>query len=801
MRTAGKVAALAVLLCASGAMLTGCGGAAARKDAYFAKGKEYLVQRNYEKARVEFRNALQIAPNDAELRYYNGVAAEKLGDIRGAVQLYRAALEINANFAPAHAGLGRLFVFVGMPKQAIAEVDSALVQHPDDPALLTVRAGARLQEGDKAGALADGQRALALQADNEDVLGAMAAIEIANGQQDNARALLEKAVVRVPQSVELRLLLAKLYYDLGDPRSAVAVFDALIKARPKEAIYRVEQAKIYSNTGQAADAERVLRTAIKDFPERTELKLDLVAFLTGQRGAGAGEAELNRLVSAEPDNYGLQFALARAYLQRGDHVRAEAQYRAIIARDGKGAHGLVARDGLASMYFARNQREPANQLLKEVLDANPRDNDALSLRASDAIARGDPKSAIIDLRSVLRDQPGSAPVLLALARAYRANGEAALAEETAQRAVDADPSNLHARLGLAQVLIAGGKIEQAATLLNVLAKDRRSDAELLDLLYRVRVAQNDLAGAKQAAADLLALQPDSPAAHLDVGIIAEAEHRPDDALAEYRKAHALAPTAQEPLSAAVRLLIQAHQPNEAIALLDETATRYPSQALPLSLKGEILLSQSKWTDSETALRAAVARAPQWWVPYRNLAYLRLAQHDAKGAAAALVDAASKTQPSNLERAQLADLLVRAGQADQGIQQYESLTKAEPGSAIVAGRLAVLLVSYRSDSQSLQRAMDLVRTLATADDPHLLDAYGWVSLKNRDVATALPALEKASAALADAPELRYHLAMAQLQAGQRAPAEKNLTQVVEHGGAFPGDEQARKALAELRKQGT
>jgi len=77
----------------------------------------------------------------------------------------------------------------------------------------------------------------------------------------------------------------------------------------------------------------------------------------------------------------------------------------------------------------------------------------------------------------------------------------------------------------------------------------------------------------------------------------------------------------------------------------------------------------------------------------------------------------------------------------------------------------------------------------------------VNLKNRDVAAALPALEKASAALENAPEMRFHLAMAQLQAGQRVPAEKNLVQVVEHGGVFPGNEQARLALEELRKRGT
>jgi Flp pilus assembly protein TadD len=793
--------AVALAMCLAAALLSGCGGAAARKSAYLAKGKEYLAQRNYEKARVEFRNALQIDPNDAELRYENALVTEKLGDIRGAVQLYRAALDADPTFAPAHAGLGRLFVFAGLSKQAIDEVSAPLAKHPDDAALLTVRAGARLQQGDKAGALQDGQHAVALQPDDEDALGALAAIEIANSQPENARALLEKAVARVPQSIELRLMLAKLYYDIGQPQSSVAVYDSLIKLRPKDPVYRVEQARIYTRMGRPADAERVLRAAVRDFADDNEIKLDLVAFVTAQQGKAAGQAELTRMITAEPDNYDLQFALARSYLDAGDAAKAEAQYRAIMQRDGTGSHGLVARDGLAALYFFHNQRAPAEQLVQEVLKVNPRDNDALTLHANDAIARGDPKSAIIDLRSVLRDQPSSIPVLLSLTRAYRANGEAALAEETAQHAVDADPSDVRARLGLAQQLIASGKTDQATTLLVSLAKDRHSDPQVFDLLFRARVAQNDIQGAKDAANQLVVLDPNSAAAHLDVGIVAESERRSEDALKEYRRALELAPAAAEPLSATVRLLIQAQKPGDAIAVLDQTAARFPTDALPLSLKGEILLSQSKWAESEAALRAALARAPRWWIPYRNLAYLDLGRHDTEGAATVLADALTKAQLSSVEHAQLGDLLVAAGKTDLGIQQFEGLAKAEPGSASVAGRLAVLLVSYRSDSQSLARAMDLVRPMATANDPRLLDAYGWVSLKNRDIATALPALEKASAALASAPEPRFHLAMAQLQAGQKAPAEKNLAQVVEHGGAFPGDAQARSVLAQLRKGGS
>jgi len=73
------------------------------------------------------------------------------------------------------------------------------------------------------------------------------------------------------------------------------------------------------------------------------------------------------------------------------------------------------------------------------------------------LAQKDPKSAIVDLRSVLRDQPNSIGVMRALARAHLANGEPALAEETMRRALDANPKDPSVREDLAELLVNLGK--------------------------------------------------------------------------------------------------------------------------------------------------------------------------------------------------------------------------------------------------------------------------------------------------------------------------------------------------------
>ena len=70
------------------------------------KGQTFLAAGKFEKARVEFQNALQIAPTDAEARYENGVVDERLGKARDAAPIRRASSQVRARARSAH-GLAR----------------------------------------------------------------------------------------------------------------------------------------------------------------------------------------------------------------------------------------------------------------------------------------------------------------------------------------------------------------------------------------------------------------------------------------------------------------------------------------------------------------------------------------------------------------------------------------------------------------------------------------------------------------------------------------------------------------------
>jgi tetratricopeptide (TPR) repeat protein len=792
-----------LLLCASlftALVLVGCGGAEARKARHLEKGHTYFAANNFEKARIEFRNALQIAPNDSEARYQNGVVDEKLGNPREAAQFYQGAIDADADNVHARAALARLYVFGGAPERALETIKPSLVKHPDDASLLTVRAAARVQMKDPDAALADAERAVQLAPDNTDAVSVLAGIYKSKDEPEKARAVLEAAIKRIPDAVELRIVLAQLYASLNQAPQVESLLLEIVRRYPNDKTHRVRLAQFYARMNRPDEAERVLRDAVKAFPDERDLKVSLVEFLATRRSRDAAAKELELMIAASPKDYELRLAQAQFYEQVKDYPHAEAALRSIIAAEDEGPPGIAARDRLAALKVQTNDLPGAEKLLAEVLAKSPRDNDALILRGNLSLAQKDPKSAIADLRSVLRDQPNAVGVMRALARAHLANGEPALAEETMRRAVDANPKDAGALLDLAQLLAELGKPEQAKPVVDELVKQHPDDMTALETEFKVAAATGDKAEAQAAADAMVAAHPKLAAGYFNQGVLAESAQRLDDALKSYSTALELQPEASEPLERMTSVLVKLKRGPEALKRLDATAAQFPNLPIALNIKGQLLLSTQHPADAENAFKSAIERQPKWWVPYQGLAAAEVANHEFDAGIATLREAIAKVDQPLALQTQMASLLEHAGKPDEAIQIYEDELRKNPNADVVANNLAMLLITYKKDPQSLDRAKSLSARFASSPNPDFLDTYGWVLYKRGESTAAVAALQTALSKEPNSPSSLYHLGMAQASAGQADAARDNLTRSLQSGKNFSGMDEAKATLEKLATVG-
>jgi tetratricopeptide (TPR) repeat protein len=422
------------------------------------------------------------------------------------------------------------------------------------------------------------------------------------------------------------------------------------------------------------------------------------------------------------------------------------------------------------------------------------------MRGNIALSRNDAAAAITDLRAVLRDQPNAPAIMRALARAHLQNNEVAIAEETLRAAAQANPTDRDVRLELSQLLSQNGRADQARPILEKLVAETPKDPATLESLFRVQAAMKDLIAARSTADSLDSVRPDLSIGPYLQGVVNEAEKKLDAAAAAYQKALDRQPSAGEPLTALVRVNLARKQPVQAAALLDKVIKEQPKNVIALNLKGELLMSQKETDKSVAAFNQAIALAPRWWVPYRGLALANLAVKRSDAAIEALERGVKSADGANSLGTDLAALYERLGKSEDAIRTYETLVKNDPASVAAANNLAMLLVSYRTDQASLDRAQQLTNKLMNTNEPAILNTRGWVKFKRGEVRESLPLLQQAVDKSPESPVMRYHLGMAQLRNGDRDAARQNLEAAVAANRSFLGVKEAQAALDELKRAG-
>jgi tetratricopeptide (TPR) repeat protein len=737
--------------------LAGCGSSQSRFESHMDRGRQYLAAGNLEKASIEFRNALQIDPRSGAAYYLNGRVAERLGNISEAVDSYAAAIDVEPGYDRARASLAKAFVLGGATQRALEVVSPGLLDHPDNPDLLAARAAARHQLGDDAEAQADAERAARLEPSNENAIAVLAALALRSNDTARAISLVDDAVKKAPRSVDLRRILASIYLSTQQPEKAEEQMRAIIALEPGEMTPRLQLAEQFAQAGKLDSAQGVLEDAVRDMPNRDGAKLALVEFVSTQRSREQGERILRKFLADEPGDEDLRLALGMLLQRAGATQQASAIYQEVVRREGLGPKGLAARDRIAAIELAAGHDAAAMKLVSEVLDESARDDDALIMRANIAMQRNDPTNAIIDFRAVLRNQPKSSVLQRSLARAYIAKGQPALAEEALRSAVEAVPGDASIRIDLAQVFVQTDRPSLAVALLEETVHLAPDDLQVRESLVRAYMANRDLPAARRAVEDLQRLHPQEPDAYYLAGLIAHDEKRFDESEKSLVRALELRPGSLDILTSLTRFSLERGRAVVAIERLQHALEGDPKNVQIMVLLGGTYLEIKDLPHAMEVLTRAKALAPRSWIAYRDLAQVRLAADDPDGAIEEY-QAALELEPAQPRLVtELATLYEKRGRIDDAIARYGPLLKGDADSQqIAANNVAMLLVTYKNDRASLDRARSLTARFDLSNNPSLLDTTGWVHFKRGEYKDAVTLLERAADRSPDSQVIRHHL---------------------------------------------
>jgi len=102
-------------------------------QAYFNRARAYKELDSIDRARDDYRKAIQLQPDYAKAYHNLAIIEEESGDFPKAIELLTKAIDLGENDWKSHWKLGQIYVKLGVPDKARAEYDAAAKSHPASP--------------------------------------------------------------------------------------------------------------------------------------------------------------------------------------------------------------------------------------------------------------------------------------------------------------------------------------------------------------------------------------------------------------------------------------------------------------------------------------------------------------------------------------------------------------------------------------------------------------------------------------------------------------------------------------------
>lgn len=777
-------------------LLTACSGADERAAKYLQHGKQLYAKGDYIKARLEFRNVLQINPKNVEGHYQYGLTEQKLRNWRSAFQQYLAVEQLDPTHVDAIIHLGTLFLVANDLEKAREKADAALALQKDNPDAHVLLGSVHLRQGKTEKAVRHAEAALAQDADNERAISLRVSLYLQDKQNEKAIGLLKESIKRHPKNTTLRMLQAITHASLDEYGLAASELNAIISLEPGVIGHRIRLARFYDKLNDKKKLGKTLRDTIIAFPENEEVKLLLAEFMFKSDRPDQAEQALLGFIIKSPDAYKLRFGLALYYVKANKPDKAKQVYEKIIKRDKEGLSGLRARTRLALMMIKEKNINKAETLIKEVLKEDPRGSEALLIRGSIALAKNDSDTAIADFRTVLQYDAGSLKALLLLARAQLQNKQMELARKNIMKAIGTNPRDRYSRMELADLSAKTGNLDGAIEQLQFILDAFPTDFSALKALATVQLAKKDWTAAEKTVNRIKKAMPDNVTGFQMMGVIYRFQKRFNESIIEFEQVLNKVPDAIEPLVAVIKNYYAIKQPQKALQRIEQVIARSSENYVAYNLKGEVLLMQKKYSGAETAFRKSITIRPDYINPYKNLASLFRFRGDKKARIHILQTGLAASKDNTLLLVLLVNAYEESGKYDEALAVYKKILGKLPENDMANNNLAMLLVDYKRDTESLVWASKLVKRFETTKNPIYADTLGWVFYKNGDMENALRVLQMANRQAPELDVLNYHLAMVYYKKGDRAAAKRYLQKAITDKSRYFGLKEAKETLDKL-----
>jgi tetratricopeptide (TPR) repeat protein len=772
----------AVLLACLVALAASCTNPEKAKAEHLRKGEAYLKNRQWQEASIEFRNAIQIDDNLAAAHWGLARAYEQLGRGSEFLEELQRTIKLDPNNTAARLKLanGYLYAYTQQKdQQLLAEAErlanEVIARDPKNPDGHIVLANVIFFKG---GGSADASK--------------------------QAEEKIKYAISLDPQRIESYIGLATFYKLANRPQDAEATYKQAVSINDRSSLAHVEYGKYLVQTGRVPEAEAQFVKATEVDPDNRDVRWVLASYYLVNNRLDKAEEAYKAWAQLDWDRPEGRARLADYYATVGRYDDAAKLYQEIVDNS-QWSDYTRARYRLGEISLQRGDTQGARAQAEALLKNNPKDVDALFLRARMESASGDLTHAIADLKTVLDADPRSKLGLYFMADALYRDGQFEQASARAGELERYYQDFLPVKLLQSQIALDSGDADGARRTADDLLKKLQGTAPTGDmtpqLLADTRVnalllrgkASLALAASNPDAAKLIAaaradfdsarqLAPNSPLPYVNLADAAGAENKADEARQQIERALSLDRANFQALTALINLDVATSKLDEARSRVEQLAGEQSNNAQLQYLVGEAYRrgSPAQAPDmqrAEAAYQRAVQLDADYLPAYNALAELYVGTGQPDRAIEQYKKIIERRQDNFLAYRNIALVEAGRGNLDAAADYYHRTLAIRADEPVSENNLAALYGDQGRGNaeEAIRLAQDVVRRYP--NEPGFADTLGWVYYRKGLNDAAVEQLQRAVTLAAkrggDNSLYRWHLGAALAAKGDRAAARREL----------------------------
>ena len=397
-------------------LCVGCASKEEKESKHLERARKYVEKSEFKKAVIEFRNVVQLNPENDAVHYELGETYLKLQQGREAYQSFSRAVSLNPENMKAQLKMGQILLLGKKTEEAKKRAELVLENSPDSIEALAVLSGVQVYENDL----------------------------------DSAVKTLEKALSINPSHFETHLSLARLFFLNGDLERAEKKYLKALSLDPKSRIPYIELSRLYGSKGQWDKAEAELKKMIRSSgSEYQNLSILARFYESREEWELAEKTYLQAADFSTMEDTGPLVNLGAYYARRKSYDQAISQYEAILK---KNPEYLAAYMALGTIYDQQNDNEKAEAYYRKALEIKSDFAPAANNLAWNLAEKGGNIDEALGFAQIAKEQiPDNAAVMDTLGWIYYLKGSYLNAIAEFQDSLSQNPDNpvINLHLGLA----------------------------------------------------------------------------------------------------------------------------------------------------------------------------------------------------------------------------------------------------------------------------------------------------------------------------------------------------------------